>query len=419
MRYSVSGFVLLGGLGCAAVFVSATALSQSPTPGPVRYAMDASTMSGMGAMAGGGGMGAVMSMMRGGPPEAVRSLTLHHGAGTSAPQPQADHFMPAGAGLGASLRLLPPARGTESGDDSGGEANFERPSGRLLLYWGCGARAAAGQPLVIDFAKLAKGEVPPGLFAGGVDLPEDWQVSVGNSRTYTTWPHGENVKQVPTQGSLVGAHRIAANYAKEINFTLAEDFMPPLQASTSDAAGGASLLAWKGLDKATGYYAWAIGAKGSGRGGAPAEMVWWASSKEQAFGGPLWDWISPAGVRKLIAAGTVMPPEQRDCTIPAEVIKASGDGLMVNLQAYGLQADFAYPPRPAGARKAWSPEWIARVRFRSSTMLIPGMEGMAASMGRSSSRESSSRESSAEAKPRKPKCKGLKGLAERAAGLCE
>jgi hypothetical protein len=384
-------------------------MSQSPAPGPVRYAMDASTTSGLGAMAGGGGIGAMMGMMRGGPPEAVHMLSLHHGAGTSAPKPQADHFMPKGAGLGASVRLLPQDRG-----DSEGMSDFERPSGRLLLYWGCGARAPKGQPVVIDFARLAAGEVPPGLFMNNVDLPEDWQLGIANSRTYTTWPNGKDSKNVPAKGSLIGAHRIAANYAKEINFTLSEDFMPPLQASTSDLAGGARQIAWQGLEKATGYYAWAIGAKDTGRGNTPTEMVWWASSKNQAFGGPLWNWISPAGVRKLIAAGTVMPPEQRDCTIPAEVIEATGESMMVNLQAYGPQADFAYPPRPSDARKPWNPEWIARVRFRSSTMLIPGMEGMMGGMDGASASEPG-----AEARPRKPKCKGLKGIAERAAGLCE
>lgn len=409
MRLSGSGFVMLGGLGAAAALLSATALSQSATPGPVRYAMDASTTSGLGAMGGGGGgLGAVMGMMRGGPPEAVRLLDLHHGAGTAVPKPQADHFMPKGAGLGTSVRLLATTRGEGSG-----EAGFERPSGRLLIYWGCGATAPKGQPVVIDFAKLAAGQVPPGLFMSGVDLPEDWQVSVANSRTYTSWPNGDDRKNVPANGSLLGAHRITANYAKEINFTLGEDFMPPLKASTSNAAGGASLLAWQGLDKATGYYAWSIGAKDAGRGGAPTELVWWASSKQQAFGGPLWNWISPPGVRKLIAAGTVMPPEQRNCTIPAEVIKASGEAMMVNLQAYGPQADFAYPPRPADTRKPWNPEWIARVRFRSSTMLIPGME---AAMSRNGTSETAREE---EARPTKPKCKGLKGLAQRAAGLCE
>ncbi len=413
MRMSVSGLLVFSGAGVVAAFLAGTALSQPANTGPVRYAMDAATMSGMAAMGSGqGGMGAMMDMMRGGPPSAVRLLTLHHGAGTTAPKPQADHFMPKGAELGSSLRLLPPVR--ERAED--GEVSFERPSGRLLLYWGCGARAAQGQPVVIDFARIAKGEVPPGLFMQGPDLPEDWKIGIANSRTYTTWPHGEDNKIVPAKGSLLGAHRIAANYAKDINFTLAEDFMPPLQARNSTSAGGANLLAWNGLDKATGYYAWAIGAKNAGRSGAPTEMVWWASSRQQAFGGPLWDWISPAGVRRLIAAGTVMPPEQRDCMIPAEVVKAGGDGLVVNLQAYGPQVDFAYPPRPADTRAAWNPEWIARVRFRSSTMLIPGMEGFATGMERAGTEGSAS---DAETKPRKPKCRGLKGLAERAAGLCE
>lgn len=408
MRYTLPAALMLGGVGCAVMALSVPAISQPAAPGPVRYAMDAATMSGMGAMAGGGGIGAMMSMMRGGPPEAVRSLSLHHGASTTAPKPQADHFMPKGAGLEASVQLLPQTSGEASGAPV-----FERPSGRLLLYWGCGARAPKGQPVVIDFAKLAAGQIPPGLFMGGVDLPEDWQLSVSSSRTYTTWPHGKDNKTVPAKGSLVGAHRITANYAKEINFTLADDFMPPLQANLGAAAGGASQLAWTGLDKATGYYAWAFGAKDAGRGGTPTEMVWWASSKQQAFGGPLWDWVSPAGVRKLIAAGTVMPPEQRDCMIPAEVIKASGEGMIVNLQAYGPQADFAYPPRPADTRKAWNPEWIARVRFRSSTMLIPGMEGMAGGMSQTDTGTGE------QEKPPKRKCKGLKGIAERAAGLCE
>ena len=413
MRLSVSGLMLLGGLGTAAALLSATALSQTAAPGPVRYAMDAATMSGMGAMmggGGGGGLGAMMGMMRGGPPQAVRTLDLHHGAGTTAPKPEANHFMPKGAGLGASVKLLPPPKG-----EIGGESRFERPSGRLLLYWGCGERAPKGQPVVIDFAKIAAGQMPPGLLMGGVDLPEDWQVTLANSRTYTNWPNGSDRKQVPANASLLGAHRIAANYSKEIAFTLGEDFMPALSAGTTATPAGGSKLAWAGLEKATGYYAWAMGAKDTGRGGAPVEMVWWASSKNQAFGGPLWDWISPAGVRKLIAAGTVMPPEQRDCTVPAEVVKAAGEGLMVSLQAYGPQADFAYPPRPADTKKPWNPEWIARVRFRSSTMLIPGMEDMGG-MGGSGG---STAQPAEEAKPRKPKCKGLKGLAERAAGLCE
>ena len=77
MRLSVSGLVLIGGLGSAAALLSATALSQGSAPGPVRYAMDAATMSGFGAMMGGGsggGLGAMMGMMGGGAPKPVRTL---------------------------------------------------------------------------------------------------------------------------------------------------------------------------------------------------------------------------------------------------------------------------------------------------------------------------------------------------------
>ena len=84
---------------------------------------------------------------------------------------------------------------------------------------------------------------------------------------------------------------------------------------------------------------------------------------------------------------------------------------MVNLQAYGPQADFAYPPRPADAKKPWNPEWIARVRFRSSTMVFPGMEEMSGMSGG----DARSADGPPPA-PKKPKCRGLKGLAERAAG---
>lgn len=398
--------LIAAGAGVLAL-ASPHVFSQSNAAPPVRYTLDAETASGMSAMAG-GGMSGAMAMMQGRAPDASRRMVLRHGAGTAAIQPaQADHFLPAGMKMGASLRLLPPQR-TEP---KPGEARYETPSGRLLLFWGCGEHAPAGQPVVIDFSKVARGQVPPGLFAAPVGLPQDWEVTPGNSRTYTDWPNREEPKPVPAGASLLGAHRIASNYAKEISFELGEDFMPSLEARTAAAPTGGYALAWNGLARATGYYAWAMGARETGKG-KPTEMVWWSSSATQAFGGPLWDWISPAGVRKLIDAKTVLPPEARNCAIPAEVVQASGQGLMVSLQAYGPQADFAYPPRPRDTRKPWNPEWIARVRLRSNTMLIPGMEGFGSAANAPDSE-------TPPAEPALPKCKGLKGIAMRAAGLCK
>ena len=90
---------------------------------------------------------------------------------------------------------------------------------------------------------------------------------------------------------------------------------------------------------------------------------------------------------------------------------------MANLSAYGPQSDFAYPPRPADAKIAWKPEWIARVRFRSTTMLALGMPGMDEMMAGES--DPASGNPDAPPQSAKPKCKGLAGIAKRAAGLCE
>jgi len=178
-------------------------------------------------------------------------------------------------------------------------------------------------------------------------------------------------------------------------------------------ASGAVGVSWNSLAKATGYYAWAIGANPDERGQS-RDMVWWSSSSTQQFGGPMSDWISPAAAARLIEAGTVMPPSQTSCAIPAEVKQAGGAMLMTQLYAYGPQANFSYPERPANAPRGWQPEWIARVRFRANTMLMHGMPGMG-DLGAEEGGEGS------EAAPQQtlPRCRGLRGVAERAAGLCQ
>jgi len=406
-------------LATIASLIAIPASPQANTETVARYTIDAGTTSGMAAMSGqgGGGLGGVMNMLRGGGGQAGHELVLRLGSTRAATgAPDADHFLPRGAGLGQSVPLLTPQRTVSQPvqpGTPGGE--MQMPSGRLLLFWGCGERASPGQPVVIDFSRLARGEVPQGLFASAVDVPEAWSVTTANSRTYGDWPNAETRTTVPGDASLLGAHRIASNYAPEINFTLANDFMPALQLASSEMASGATTLSWNGLPNATGYYAWAFAGNPDG-GGQVRDMVWWASSSTQAFGGPMSDWISPAVARQLVQAGTVLPPTQTTCTIPAEVREAGGPMMMTWLYGYGPQADFAFPPRPANSRVRYVPEWIARVRFRSSTMAMVGMPGMGGM-------DAGSGEQEAEDAPpadTRPRCRGgLRGMAERAAGLCQ
>ncbi len=402
----------------AAGLAGSPALTQQADAPIARYTVDAGTTSGMMAMgAGGGGVGAALGLLRGGGNQVAHELVLRLGS-SRAPDgaPKADHFLPNGARLGTSVPLETPQRGPSAsrGDDSVQQGQAQLPQGRLLLFWGCGEHAGPGQPVVIDFSRLARGEVPPGLYAQALNLPDDWAVSAGDSTTYGDWPNARDAKAVPADSSLLGEHRIASTYAPEISFALADDFMPPLQATGSELASGAVALNWGALPKATGYYAWGIGAGADG--GNSRDMVWWTSSSTQQFGGPMADWISPSTAGRLIQAGTLMAPSQTSCTVPAEVRAAGGTMLMTQLYAYGPQADFAYPPRPQSMRAPWKPEWIARVRFRANTMVMLGMPGLPGADQRSES----SAQAEAPPPPGKPKCgRGLRAIAERAAGLCE
>ena len=390
-------------VAAVAAMLAAVPGSAQKTTGPKeRYEMDVATMSGFAAMAGGGrgGLGGAMSMMFGGDPSSRVAYTLNLRLGSdqspSAPPPKGDHYFEPQAKLGKSVPLIAPQRAEGSYT-----TEFERPKGRLLLYWGCGAKAGPGQPVIIDFAKVAAGQVPPGLFSSAVPIIRE--VSQANSKSYVDWPNSKGGKQPQAGSSLIGAHRINSNVGSDISFNLAQDYMPGLQASTAQQADGSVMIRWGALQAATGYVAWTIG--GMDRGGGSGDMVWWTSSASKEFGGGLWDWLPPSVVANLITKKIVMPPSQTSCQIPAEVKKASGEMMIGNLNAFGPEANFSYPPKPAG-NAVWNIDWTAKVRFRSHTMLLVGadMGGMGA-MGGSSGSASTPAEP-----PKKKKCKGPLGI---------
>lgn len=402
--------VALGG-----ALIAGPAFTQGTGTTVARYTLDAGTISGMAAMGrGSSGIGAAMAMMRGGAANAKsHELVLRLGT-TRAPAdgPRAQHALPPTARFGPVLPLWTPPPGRSTPDTY---TPPEMPRGRLLLFWGCGEKAGPGQPVIIDFAKLARGQVPPGLYAQPLQIAEEWRIRQSTSRGYGEWPNPDDRQQVPNNASLRGAHKVTGNYTPEINFTLDQDFMAPIALASRAQPSGAYALNWNAVPGATGFYAWAFSAKGE-RGGGTGDIVWWTSSATQAFGGPMWDWLSPAAVTRLINAKTVMPPSQTSCTVPAEVKRAGGEVTMTSLYAYGPEKNFSFPTRPANARAGWQPEWIARARFRSMTMAMLGMDMGA--MGEAEAGDEGAQ--SDPTPPAKPKCRGgLAGIAQRAAGLCQ
>lgn len=398
---SARRFLLVSSVCAAAGAVSVYA-QQKPASGPVaRYDMRAGTISGMGAM--GQGAGAMMGMMFGGGRGAniQHELLLRLGS-SNAPvkvAPRADHFMPPAARLGKSVALVTPREEREQTDELPGQ----RPTGRILVYWGCAATAPKGQPVVIDLSKLAAGQFPPGMWT--TTVLRDIGPTIANSRTFGRWP-AEDGKYAKPDSSLIGAHRVVGNYSPEISFSLTKDFMAPLKSSTRTQAGGAIVLSWSAIPDATGYHAFLFGGR-QGPNGQMSDMVMWSSSASRQFGGGLSDWLSPSQVAGLVRDRTVMAPATTSCLIPAEVRRDTPDFRYGMLTAFGPEEDFAYPPRPANAATPWNLEWTARIRHRSMTSW---MEAQGMSMG--------SMDGAAEGQPpTTQKCKPKGGLGGMLGGM--
>jgi len=75
----------------------------------------------------------------------------------------------------------------------------------------------------------------------------------------------------------------------------------------------------------------------------------------------------------LLQQRVLLSPQTTQCTVPTEVTAGTqGGSLMMN--AFGPEANFSYPVRPARAPRNWAPEWTVKLRTRASYMGMLGMD---------------------------------------------
>lgn len=348
--------ILLAALAALAAAPIVAFAQQKP---PIaQYWMSVETATGMSIPGmGAGGMAGIMAgMMGGGQQQGGRKISLHLGSQRPADAPSAAHDIPAGMNMGPSLPLLTP-RGTErQPTERERHESTERPKGRMQIYWGCGEATRAGQPVIIDFARLAQGQMPSGM--AGRNVAVGGPVS---NRTNGLWPNQQDSKAVPDSASLLGEHKIRGNYTPDIPFALGagHDFMERVELATAARGAGATAVRWNAPSAATGYFATAMGGDGN-------DMVMWSSSEVQESGGSLMDYIPPVEVARLIREKVVMPPQTTECTVPAAVVKQA---QMFSFIAYGPEANFGHPPRPQ------DPQWYVKVRFKSTASTLLGESG--------------------------------------------
>jgi hypothetical protein len=183
---------------------------------------------------------------------------------------------------------------------------------------------------------------------------------------------------------------VQANYAPPIDFALGadRDFMPGLGLTEAGTLpSGAARLAWRPAPQATGYALAMFGSSGGG------DIVMWSSAKSASMA--TMDYLAPAEVKRLIAAGAVLAPSTSQCLLPAEVAAAVPAG-MVTIIGYGPEAGFADSPK--------APKWTVKVRFKTTASLMRGMSQM---MGAGDDGEAAQQPPAQQPQPRKKKRFGL------------
>ena len=347
------------------------------------------TMSGVPGMSEmGGGVGGMAMRMFGG--DAAQN---HYGAAQTPGMPgryvdvallnqlnpgaEAEDLIPAGLQLGKSLPLLPPKAPEAS--TPGGKPNYQPADGnakaRILIYWGCGTEVRAGQPREIKF-EMNDGKVTTsgtqyanamsGRYAPNRDAKVDPR--------YALWPNEKMRKMVPQNGSLVGNHDIeGAKVPASMKFDLTQqqDFMPAIALSSSGSLATGQTWNWKPVDRANGYFLAAFGQQDDA-------VVIWSSSEVPDAGMNIIDYVTPSTVNQWINEKVVLAPSVTSCAIPNGIFAGQngqpGAG-MLSMIAYGPETNILYPPKPSDAKAlaAWHPEWNVRVRNKSTTMAMLGM----------------------------------------------
>lgn len=294
------------------------------------------------------------------------------------PGVQVEQDIPRGLGLGGTLVLMPPPPITPG---QAGEPPTDVPDVEFTVreYWGCGSTIRHGQPRTSTYkvkggVASQSGSAVPGRFA-----PEG---DVQPTPAYALWPNTFQSTRVPEGASLAGAHRFRGEgIPASLRFELdrSADFLPKIKLTRQGEDGAPVQLAWQPVERARAYFLQAAQMSAPVRQDMNRfEVVVWSSAEAGGAGTSLIDYLGPSQIDRWLEQKLLLPASATTCTIPQGIFGA-GDGpgnmAVLNMVAYGPETQLAYPPRPDGARALadWNPEWMVRVRTKSTASLVLGL----------------------------------------------
>jgi hypothetical protein len=217
---------------------------------------------------------------------------------------------------------------------------------------------------VVDFATAAPADLAR-FFQSRRATQRGTHSAVGRP----VWPSTEDARLVPEGATLAGEHAFSGNGVPEgFRFRIppAQDLMPPINLKQQDQ-GGVTKLEWDALPTARAYFI-----AGMGAGSSDNEMVIWSSSEQPEIGFGLMDYQTNAAVDRWLKEQVLLAPKTTACAVPRGVF--SGQGAMLRMIAYGSELNLAYPPRPTDPKVAWEPQWAVKLRLKSQTTAMLGMD---------------------------------------------
>ncbi|GAB3246604.1 hypothetical protein [Chitinimonas naiadis] len=278
---------------------------------------------------------------------------------------EASQKVPEGSKLAPSLKLISPVEGkpvpVETTDEVAEQPEFQKPKGKMYLYWGCGSEVRKGQPKVLDMAK-----------ADVTDFAKFFQSRRATTRgAHSTpgrpvWPNKPDSRLIPEGASLVGEHAFSGDGVPDgfkFSIDADHDLMPTIDLKQTDD-GTASRFNWQAMSQAKAFFIASMGMRGQD------EMVIWTSSELPDIGFGLLDYQPNASVDRWLKEKVLLSPRTTECAAPKEAVGQAG---MVRMIAYGEELNLAYPPRPKDPKTTWEPVWAAKLRLKSVATHILGM----------------------------------------------
>ena len=384
-------------LGVMVTVAGAQPKAQPTSKPPIAQAwIDVATGAGMGGggMGGGpggpagmgGGMGGALSAMFGGAPRAGANDN-DFGRTTSTPAgrwvdvtlytsrnanlAEANQAVPQATTLAPTWKLQAPPQAKPAAaprDDEEMPPQLDRPKGKIILYWGCSDAVRSGQPKVIDLASASPQEMSQ-YFQARRATQRGAHLAAGRP----VWPSRDDRRSLPDGASIVGEHAFSGQGVPDgfrFSIPAAQDVMPAIQLTQRDG-GSATQLSWQALPTARAQFLAAVGSKGEG------ETVIWSSSDVPETGFGLLDYQTNAAVDRWLKERVLLAPTVTQCAVPKGIF---GEVGMLRMIAYGSELNLVHPPRPADPKVTWEPEWAVKVRVKSVTSAMLGIEGMPGAM---------------------------------------